>query len=307
MFSGLPIEILIGLIIPLVVLAAIFISTTLYVSVIINTTLTGFEFGILYPRIIIFLVLFVSLSYRMLVNRDKIEIPSYIKIVFWLFITFAAYSLSVDIFYGLFDHGATASLRKLSRSILPILILFCTLGICRSISKARTFILVFLLCVSISSLVAVMQFLGIDLFWELRTLQGKELEFAGIRSAGLANQSVSFSYLLALGFPWALGFLTYKDFYGKWPKSIIMIIFLVLCAGVIVSLTRSLIVGCIISSLYIILKFRGAALIRLVLPVSILIAALLFFFGLESFKRVTTLKDSSAQGRLPLAINGTNT
>jgi len=302
--TAISLEFLIIAIVPIIVLAAIFPLATLFLSLILNTLLTGVEYGLIYPRIIIFLVLFVSVCFRKIILKELINIPYHIKLVLFLFCFFVLWSFAIDIVAGLFDRNVSYILRKLSRTFLPIFIVLCTLSICNSLEKARKFLLFFLICASVSAFVALMQFLGFDFFWMLRTSQAKALGLVGQRVAGLANQAVTLSYMLVLAFPWALSFVASDDLRQKCRKSWMLVLLLILSLGTIVSLTRSAILGCILSGAYILWKFRGARTLLRMLPVVVVIILLLFFAGTEGFQRISKVDDASAQGRLPLAITG---
>jgi hypothetical protein len=303
MLPNIPVELLVIAIIPVIVIAALLPTTTLYLSVVFNTLLTGVEFGLLYPRILIFLVLFVSLFYRITILKEQVLTPNHIRKLLILLALFAVWSLGVDIFYGLLSSETSIILRRLSRTFLPIFIVFCTLGICNSMERLQKFLLFFVICASFSAFIAFMQFLDIDFFWILRTAQTKELALEGQRAAGLANQAVGLSYALTLGFPWALSFFLSDELRQSWKKSMLIIPLIVLSLGTLATLTRSAVLGCLLGGAYLLWKFRGIYVLSLILPAVITIA-LVFAIGTGKFHRLTTLEGKSAIGRLPLAITG---
>ncbi len=259
-------------------------------------------YGFFALRMLILAVLCCSAIYRLLLVRGALIFAPNFKRLLTFMIIFIVVALTIDLYQGLLYSHLNVILKTLARVLMPLLILFVVPASVVKEKDVFRLIIVMVFFSAISSVVAILQFCDVQLAWKLRTIQGEGLLLLGNRPPGLSVQAVTFSYLLALAYPLsATLFLTakVKQFY----RAVFFVFFIVIAGAVVMTMTRSLILGCLLSTIFIFYKLRKYKTL-LVIVCFCLIAGVSLQSARFSGKisRISTVSDGSAQGRLPLAI-----
>jgi len=259
-------------------------------------------YGFYALRIVVLVVLCCSATYRLLLSGRTIEYTKHFKWQFLLLFLFVISTLIVDIYHGLLFSPLDVVMKSFARALLPLALIYTMIVAITDEKSIFKLILVLLFFSSISCFVAVMQFFDMHWAWELRTMQGGGLILAGERAPGLSVQAVTFSYLLALSFPLALTLLMTVKAKTRY-KFVLFSSFSLIACAVMMTLTRSLILGCLLSVVFIFLKLKKYKSLVIILFAGVFTVLLLHGFNdSQKFSRIGNVNDGSAQGRIPLAI-----
>lgn len=170
----------------------------------------------------------------------------YIVLIFGFLILIALQTIVLkNNLQGLFDY-----LVKLV--IMPFILMFISIDFIVTTKKIKSFWVYFLIPSIVTSLVAILQYLQMDFFWEIRSyLQQFSPKDKGIeailisrhRPVGFAYFFITLSYQLLIGLMAALYYYSYRKSLKLFKGSLVIIIW---CA-LLVSLTRSAILGILLA------------------------------------------------------------
>jgi len=163
--------------------------------------------------------------------------------------------------------------------------------------KGCFYILIFLMF--IQAIFIIGQFLNINAFWSVRTaispLAEDTIRENMSRPVGLAYYAIDLSYQLVLLVPLSFAY------FAKKKKYFLLLIPIIIILGSVLSLTRSSVFIILIAFLLFILsRHNKVTKLGLSFLFILLLIFSISFVSLASFERLTTLEDSSAQGRIVL-------
>jgi len=201
------------------------------------------------------LAFLIYLCILILVKKQKLRINKYSQRILIIFISFIFLAIIINWINGIsFD----AIFLMTGKLISTLLLAFCTMFFIKNENQLKTFLYFLIGCMSISALVGIGQFLGIDIFWKLREISGIDPEhivgqqiLQRSRIPGLAYYSIPFSYQLASTVPLIFGMLALKK------KSFYLAITFIICfLALLASLIKSATLGAIIG-LFVIVYLRS--------------------------------------------------
>ncbi len=274
-----------------------------YLSILIYLWFGAVKLGYFYPRIFIFIFLGVIIILRSFLLGDILKINRFLRITLLIFFIFVIISYFVDLFIGGLRFYSESNLRRLTRIILPILIAICTVYFIREKKDIKNIILFIIFCMDISAFVAIMQFFNINFFWKLRLIQGEPPLFVYERICGLSNYALNLSYYLSILVP-----LTAWAFISKsYSKRKIFLFFslIILSFCLILSLTRSAILGSFIGIFITLFWARKSYTLKLFIPIGLCIATIFATVNPNRLSRITSLEKGGLE-RIPMAITALN-
>ncbi len=252
-----------------------------------------------YTILLSFLIVVIMIFFQI---KDLIKINIFPIIIFYLLIISYLFSTLMN----MDNYDIIKMFLYLLKRILIPSMLYISLMIFLSLKSSNIKIIknLLLLFVGISALVGVMQWIGVDLFWELRKMiffnQSDEVYLHILnkgRACGLAYYYITFSYHLVAIFPLILiSFFNSK----KLKKKVCLVLyFIVIILAISASATRSAFIGLLIGIIYLFLKVEKKYFI-------LLIACLLFLscFIFIMFPGLFRIFDFSTMDRVPLLLIG---
>ncbi len=209
----------------------------------------------------------------------------------------------INYFLGHYNFGSYV-FHSLRYIVQPFFVFFTTYLFIAAY-KTRFFkLLLFFACVS--SAIAFLQYLNIDLFWKLRYLLGKDPDAfvwsmlsEKSRAVGLAQYWVPLGYQIVTVFPLIFYFVVRNKKNHNW-----LVVFLLLLLGIFSIGTRSALLAIIIGLVYMYLVRKDMRKIILhcfaaILAIAILFMALFFCCKTSLYPRILHI-DSSVMLRMPL-------
>lgn len=192
-----------------------------------------------------------------------------------------------------------------SKQVMPVMLSLFIATWFISRKRVEIFVLASGLAIALSGFVGIMQFLGVESFWDIRfslnslgTATQNQLDLRA-RIPGLAYFAVPLSYQLGLIIPILIGF------YGNAGVKIRMILryMLLICFfALLMTLMRSAIMGILMGGVYLLYKKQSRfKYFKFIMGIFALAIGLLLVA--PASERLQTL-DDSAMGRLPLALAG---
>lgn len=197
----------------------------------------------------------IYLSILILIKIQKLRINKYSQRILISFILFIFLTIIINWANGISFNSIFLMTGKL---ISTLLLGFCTMFFIKNEKQLKIFLYFLIGFMSISALVGIGQFLGINFFWKLRELIGIDTEhiigqqiLQRSRIPGLAYYSIPFSYQLASVVPLIFGILILKKnaFY-------LNVTFIICFLALLVSLIKSAALGAIIG-LFVIVYLRS--------------------------------------------------
>lgn len=193
---------------------------------------------------------------------------------------------------------------------VPILLIFSVREVIKSARQMRFALSFIVFIVSVSCLVAVLQILDIDYFWELRMLVDSpsplvlyQLENR-TRAPGLAYYSVQLSYQIVSIFPFLLCLYYTTQQNSTRRKFFIVGAGICIMAGAIAIQSMSAFVAIIISLLVFLKATRKLSFKSIFIFSALFMLILYILSSYNQFDRRLTNFDSSSQARLPFTIIG---
>jgi len=158
----------------------------------------------------------------------------------------------VSLFVNMIHSFPIARVALVEAQLLSCLFLgFCMMYFIGNEKKLKIFISIIVGSMCISAFVGIMQFVGVDFFWQLRGTAGFDeatlVDFlARTRICGLANYSIPFSYQLTFVTPFVFGILIGKHRQVLGEKIFFIGAFSVCFVATVSSLVRSAFIGVLI-------------------------------------------------------------
>lgn len=185
----------------------------------------------------------------------------------------------------------------IAHTLNPLLIGILTLSLINNIKALTTFIHLIAVAASVSAFFGIMQFFNVEIFWEIRSHLGPIIDYE--RIPGLAFFGINLSYQLGSIIPLMVGVYLSPETYIKRKKPLILVLIFIMSSGLLVTLSRSGILGCLIGVLTVLLISPRYRLSRLLF---FALVATLAIYSISSMSERIFDAESSALSRIPLAI-----
>ncbi len=266
----------------------------------------GFPFTFKYVP---FFFVVVSIFFYAIAGYDfKFNFPKPLNILALLFLSLFLYNNGIDFYNGIFSFQTFIESVKIF--IYPLLLLYTFLLAARfEILNVRVFLFLYVLLVSFSSIFAVGQWFGIDIFWKARELflRFSESEIANQvvsreRPMGLSAYAIHLSYQVIPAVGLVLAMLENKVI--NFERALVILFPLYFSA--IASRTKSLAVALVfLSALYIVFSGRLKSHYKKGLAVLLLLVVAVGILSVSEDSPYKLFRmDSSAKSKFPLAVVG---
>jgi hypothetical protein len=204
------------------------------------------EFG---PRNYAVLILFVGILVPT-IHRGNISISPVVRRILQISAVMMGWIVVVNILNGL---PLTTSLDILALLAVSAIIGWATSVVLSSETMIKWFVAFLIGGLALSSFVAVMQYGGVDLFWQMRLALGVDPNnvvgmqiIDRVRVPGLSYYSINLANQLVWAAPLVLGLLIARPT-NRWLTFGLVMLASLLAAGALVTLTRSAVIGLIAS------------------------------------------------------------
>ena len=247
---------------------------------------------------VVCLIMLSSLSYLNYCVRSsgKFPVPHVAISILMLLLVLWLYTVNKD-----------ELIRLLRIIVIPLILIFSIKEAIRSVRQVNLALIIMAFIVSISCIVAVLQAMDIDFFWNLRMMIGVpysselQLQLANrVRTPGLAFYSVPLSYQISAIFP----FIIYLIYISKSKKKIIMlglcVVLGALASKALSSIMSILVCYIVFSKLNNLLNLK-----RLYSVIAVGIVLILCMTPFNNIASRFTKIDSTAFSRIPCTIIGT--